>query len=242
MKRFYIPKEEFNENNIVLSGVEHNHLKNVLRLKVGEQVVVVCGDGYDYVCEIGDIDKNYTRLNLVERTQNIYDSHSDVTFFQAMTKSDNMSLIIQKLTELGINTFYPFESTFITAKDKAGKSDKLQAISNQSIKQCKRSTPMKVMPALKFNDMVKKLAEFDVVIFANECEKSVNLDEIRLGSGQKVAIIVGSEGGFSADEIEKITTAGAHSVSLGKRILRAETAAIGLASVVMFLLGEWRYE
>lgn len=242
MKRFYIEKEKFNENNIVLSGIEHNHLKNVLRLKVGERVVVVCGDGFDYVCEVVSIEKNNTCLSLIEKTLNIYDSACDVTFFQAMTKSDNMSLIIQKLTELGIKTFYPFESSFITAKDKLGKTDKLQAISNQSIKQCKRSTPMCIMPTLRFNDMVKKLGDYDVVVFANECEQSKKLDDINFSSDKKVAIIVGSEGGFSSEEIMKITDAGAHSVSLGKRILRAETASIGLASVIMFLMGEWSYE
>ena len=150
-----------------------------------------------------------------------------------------MSLIVQKLTELGIKTFIPFESQFITSKDKFNKQEKLQIISNQSIKQCKRSIPMEVKPTMSFNNMVKALKDYDVVIFANETEQSKNLNEIKLNSQQKIAIIVGSEGGFSEKECEEIANSGGSSITLGKRILRAETASIGLASVVMYLIGEW---
>lgn len=242
MKRFFIPNSQFNINDIVLTGVEHNHLKNVLRLTEGTQVIVVCEDGFDYVCNIEKIAKNQTNLTLVKKNVNIYDSKCNLSFFQALTKSDNMNLIVQKLTELGVKTFYPFESAFITAKDKFGKVEKLQNISNQSIKQCKRSVAMKVMPVLKFEQMLKKLEEFDLIIFANECEKTKPLNASMFDKAKNVAVIVGSEGGFSEDEILKIINCGANSVSLGKRILRAETASIALASVVMFLMGEWAYE
>ena len=159
-----------------------------------------------------------------------------------MTKSDNMSLIIQKLTELGVRTFIPFESEFITSKDKYGKINKLQEISNQSIKQCKRSIPMIVCDTLKFDKVIERLKDFDLVVFANECEKSEKLSQLTFDKGSKVALIIGSEGGFSAGEIQKLTKAGAKSITMGKRILRAETASIALASVVMFKLGEWEYE
>jgi len=153
-----------------------------------------------------------------------------------------MSLIIQKLTELGVKDFIPFESEFITSKDKFGKKDKFQEISNQSIKQCKRSIPMKVHDTMSFKDMVTRLKDFDVIIFANECEDSGSLKDIKLNDKDKVAIIVGSEGGFSEGEIRRIIEANGKSITLGKRILRAETAAISLSSVVMFLMGEWDYE
>ncbi len=242
MKRFYIYKNEFNINNIVLSGVEHNHLKNVLRLEVGQHVIIVCADGYDYECEINDIAKNHTRLTLVNKCRNVFDSAQDVTFYQALTKSDNMNLIVQKLTELGVKTFIPFESRYTTAKDKLGKADKLQNISNQSIKQCKRSTPMQVRETHTFKQMVSELKNYDIVIFANECEKSTPLSRLNITSGKKVALIVGSEGGFDENEIAEIQSAGGTSVTLGKRILRAETSAIALASVVMYLMGEWTYD
>ncbi len=242
MKRFYIPNEQFNVNNITLTDVEHNHLKNVLRINVGEEVIVVCGDGFDYVCLVAEISKNSTHLNLISKQPNIYDSTQNVTCFQALTKSDNMNLIIQKLTELGVRNFIPFESRYITAKDKAGKTDKLQAVSNQSIKQCKRSTPMLVGATLTFKQMVDKLKNYDLVVFANECEKSTSLSKLNIKKDAKIAFIVGSEGGFSAEEITAIISAGAKSITLGKRILRAETGAIALASVLMYLLGDWTYD
>ena len=148
---------------------------------------------------------------------------------------------IQKLTELGVKDFYPFESEYITSKDKFGKSSKLQDISNQSIKQCKRSIPMTVHNTLSFAQMLTELNNYDVIIFANECEKNQALTQQNL-QDKKVAIIVGSEGGFSSNEIAQLKDIGADSISLGKRILRAETATIALTSVVMFMMGEWNYE
>lgn len=240
MRRFLA--EKINNDRVVLEGIEHNHLKNVLRLKEGDEVVVVCGDEYDYICKIEKISKGDTILKVVDKVENKYNPSSDVTVFQALTKNDNMTLIVQKLTELGVKTFIPFESQFITSKDKYSKKEKLQSISNQSIKQCKRSIAMNVLDTMSFNSMIKSLSGYDLVIFANETEKTQNLSEIKFNKTSKIALIIGSEGGFSDEECAKIIEAGGVSVSLGRRILRAETASIGLTSVVMCMMGEWDYE
>lgn len=240
MRRFLA--EKINNDRVVLEGIEHNHLKNVLRLKESDEVIVVCGDEYDYICKIEKISKGDTILKVVDKVENKYNPSSDVTVFQALTKNDNMTLIVQKLTELGVKTFIPFESQFITSKDKYSKREKLQSISNQSIKQCKRSIAMNVLDAMSFNSMIKSLSDYALVIFANETEKTQNLSEIKFNKASKVALIIGSEGGFSDEECAKIIEAGGVSVSLGRRILRAETASIGLTSVVMCMIGEWNYE
>ena len=237
MRRFLA--NGINNNKVFLDGVEHNHLKNVLRLKEGEEVIVVVGDEYDYTCIIEKISKGDTILRVVSKETNSYNSSSDVTVFQALTKQDNMALIVQKLTELGVKTFVPFESQFITSKDKFNKQEKLQTISNQSIKQCKRSIPMEVKPTISFNQLVESVKDYDIVVFANETETTTNLNNLQLKQNQKVAVIVGSEGGFSEIECEKLVGAGVKSVTLGKRILRAETASIALTSVIMYLMGEW---
>ena len=239
MKRFLI--DSVVGSNVVLTGSEHNHLRNVLRMQVGDEVILNASDGFDYYAKITNIAKNSTDLTILNSTKNVADPRVKVTLFQAITKGDNMSLIVQKCTELGVSEFVPFESKFITAKDKEGKTDKLQLIANQSTKQCRRSVPMHICPTLKFNQMVQALSNYDVVIFANECEKSKPLPS-NLSSYHNVAIIVGSEGGFDKDEIDKIVSAGGLSITLGNRILRAETAAIALTSVVMYNLGEWNYE
>lgn len=242
MKRFFVNFPLQVGMKYKIEGIEHNHIKNVMRLCVNDEIIMVCGDDFDYKTRIIKFSKGDTLVEVFEKQENCYNSKTNVTVFQALVKSDNMSLIIQKLTELGINSFVPFESEFITSKDKFGKSSKLQEVSNQSIKQCKRSKPMIVSDILSFDKMIKKLSEYDVIIFANECEKTRSLGELNLNSEQKIAIIVGSEGGFSTNEIDKIKNAGGNSISLGKRILRAETCAISLSAVVMYLIGEWQYD
>ena len=241
MKRFYVNDKLDLSNQVKIEGIEHNHIKNVMRMKEGDQIILVCGDDYDYIANIDKITKGDTIVTIIDKKINEYNSKSDVTVFQALVKSENMSLIVQKLTELGVKDFYPFESEFITSKDKFGKSNKLQEISNQSVKQCKRSIPMTVHNTLSFKEMIKKLKDFDMVIFANECEKQDKLQDDLLRN-KKVAIIIGSEGGFSENEIACIVNSGAKSITMGRRILRAETAAIALTSVVMFTMGEWAYE
>jgi 16S rRNA (uracil1498-N3)-methyltransferase len=241
MKRFFVNKEITVDQKLIIEGIEHNHIKNVMRLSIGDNIILVCGDEYDYFATITKMTKGDTEVIVTSKEKNMYNPVSQVTVFQALVKSDNMSLIVQKLTELGVSKFIPFESEFITSKDKFGKVSKLQEISNQSVKQCKRSIPMCVLDTYSFKDVVKSLNDYDVVIFANECERTEKLNNINITTNMKVAIIVGSEGGFSADEINLLSANGARSVSLGKRILRAETASISLTAVVMCKLGEWDY-
>ena len=239
MKRFLVDK--ITSQYVSLDGAEFNHMRNVLRMQVSDQVVLNCGDGFDYHATIENMTKSSATLQVISKEKNIADSRCDVTVFQALVKGDNMSLIVQKCTELGVNTFVPFESKFITAKDKLGKAEKLQVIANQSTKQCKRSKPMQVNQTLSFKEMLDKLSQYDIVIFANETEKSNALSS-KLSQYNRIALIVGSEGGFDKDEIDAINAKGAKSISMGNRILRAETAAIALTSVVMYLVGEWNYE
>ena len=213
-----------------------------MRTQVGEHIIIVTGDGFDYECEVVSMDKNKTCLKLVSLTQNQNEPKRKLTVYQAMTKSDNMNLIVQKLTELGVTKLVPFENAFVTAKDKNGKTDKLQNISNQSIKQCKRACPLIVENTISFKQLLNELDQYDNVIFANECEKSQSLNSLNFPY-QNIAIIVGSEGGFSEQEIAQLNNIkNVKSVTLGKRILRAETASIVLAGIVMFLQGEWENE
>ena len=150
MKRFFVDKSSFKGDKIVIEGIEHNHIKNVMRLNVGDSIVVVCGDEYDYYATITDMKKGETVVVITDKKENPYNPVHNVTVFQALTKTDNMQLIVQKLTELGVTTFYPVITEFITSKDKMGKSDKLQVVSNQSIKQCKRSVSMLIENVIKF--------------------------------------------------------------------------------------------
>ena len=238
LKRF-ITNNSIINNKVIITDEEHNHLNNVLRLKVGDEIIVTCFDEYDYICKIISITKKQTECTILDKVKNEHNPKGKIDVWQALIKNDKMSLLTQKLNEIGIKNLFLFESKFQTVKPSENKQDKLQKISNQSTKQCRRSLPLMVSKVFSFADMINEIKSYDYVIFANETETKNKLNKIitELHINKRIAIIVGSEGGFDKDEIESIINAGAHSISLGNRILRAETASICLASFVSFVIG-----
>ncbi len=237
MKTFFIESKNFNNNQVFVDGEEHNHLKNVLRLKPGDNVKVVCGDKFDYFCTIDQINKNNSVLIIDSKQVNTANPKANLTAYVALIKNDKMSLIIQKLTELGVSNIVPFESRYTVIKDQKNKYEKLQQISNQSIKQCGRSIPATIMPTINISNI--NISDHDIVLFANESEQKVMLNQVIPNADSNVAIIIGPEGGFTEDEKNMLINKGAKSISLGNRILRAETAAIMLTTLVLNILGEF---
>ncbi len=233
-KRFFVD-ESIQGQCVNITGEENNHLVNVLRMKVGDKIIVNCGDEYDYICTITEMEKRLTRCTINDKVINAFNPTKQIDVFQSLIKNDKMAIVTQKLNEIGVSNLKLFETKFQTVKPSENKQDKLQKISNQSAKQCKRSIPMQVSSILTFNEMLVQLNEYDIILFANECEKTVVLQEVldKLQSVSSVAIIIGSEGGFSAEEIDAImNNSRVESVSLGSRILRAETASIVLSGFV----------
>lgn len=239
MKTFYV--NGVNGNNIELVGDEHNHLKNVMRLNCGDQVKVVCGDDFNYFCTIMQINKNSTILKVDSKELNKANPKVNLTCYMALIKNDNLSLAVQKLTELGCSTFVPFESRYTVNKDKGTKIEKLNLITQQSLKQCGRSKPMVIKPTKKLTDLVNDLNQHDLIIFANETEKSENLNDVLMQNmnAKNIAIIVGCEGGFEQTEIDLLINNNAKSVTLGSRILRAETASIMLTAIILNFFKEY---
>lgn len=237
-KRFWL-NEKINGDTFEIKDEEHNHISNVLRLKIGDKIIVTCSDNYDYLCEILEITKKVTTCKVLSIDVNQHNPIFNIDVFQALIKNDKMSLITQKLNELGVKNLILFETNNQTVKPSDNKQEKLQKVSDQSAKQCKRSISMKVSNVISFKEMIELLKNYDLVIFANETEHCTQLNRlisVILGNAKNIAIIIGSEGGFEPNEIDKIINAGATSVSLGRRILRAETASIALASFVSFLV------
>ena len=245
-RKFYIKTEKSfeKESLIIVEGEEFNHIVNVLRKKQGDEICVIDGSGTDYICIINEINKKNLSLKIVDMKDCESETKCNVTVFQALVKGDKFELIIQKLTELGVKKLVPFSSNFCQVKSNTTRLDRLEKISIEALKQCGRAKKLEIDEIVDFKDMINKLKEYDKVIFAYENATdnlSQELLKVNGNLSENVAIIVGSEGGFSKEEAEELSKLNnLCKVSLGKRILRAETASIALTSVVMFLLDEWK--
>lgn len=231
MKKFFAKAQG---SVFIFEGDELAHF-NVLRCKMGEQILCYGEDGYNYLCEVTEIAKKQAVARVIEKTENTKNPKLNITMFQALVKGEKLDLIVQKLTELGVKELYTFSSEFAIAKANDNKLDRLNKISKEACKQCGRSIPLILHESIAFNKMIELLSNYDIILFANEKNTDRTLSFIK--DKKNIAIIVGSEGGFSDGEISAIETAGATSFGLGDRILRAETACIALASIVGYIAG-----
>lgn len=224
-----------------LSGDEFLHAIKVLRHTVGDELSIIDGFGYEYNSIIEKVNKNSFSLKILDKSPSLSETNSDVTVFQALVKGDKFELITQKLTELGVKKIVPFESEFCQVKKNTTRLDRLEKISIEALKQCGRAKKVEIDAVKTFDQVLEILSQYDVVIFAYE-KASDNLSQTFFENTKnlKVAIVVGSEGGFSQSEAKKLAgLKNVKTISLGNRILRAETASIALTSVIMFCLGEW---
>lgn len=239
-KRFFVNKEDVLQDSIKLIGEEHIHLSKVLRLKVGDVVECFYDNSQILVCEIKLITKNETILKIVKSYDCDSNPKTKITLFQALPKLDKLELVAQKLTELGVSKIVPFSSTFCIAKDNGNKIERLKKITISACKQCGRTSLIEIENTKKFSDIVDMVKRYDLVVFANETENNVKLKEVLKDKKlENVAYIVGSEGGFSKQEIDElIKLDNVYSITLGKRILRTETASIALGALLSYELGE----
>lgn len=235
-KRFFLKGVKIGKN--ILDGEEHNHLANVMRYKVGDEIILIGDDEFDYFASIEEIKKNQTILNVFKKELNIANPKIQITAFIAMNKREHMSLMIRMLSELGVSQFVPIITKWTLKQDQTDKIERFQKIADQSTKQCRRSITMKVEKPQKLVDACKTFSQFDKVLFAYESETDglLNINE----SSKKIAFIVGPVAGFDNDEAQLIIKSGGVPVTLGKRILRADTATIALASAIMQNAGEWK--
>lgn len=240
MKRFFVDKIE---NPPVLRGEEHTHLSVVLRAKTGDEVVLCNGDGKDYVCRISKIERDKTTLSLVECYTNDSEPTVRVSLFMSVLKGDKNDLVVQKATELGVTDIYPVFTRFVQAHEKSVKVERLNKIAVEAAKQCGRSVLTKVHAPIQFAQAVDMLPQYDLTVFPYEAATDTDIKTYLENSKtdvQTVAIFIGSEGGFAPEEVETLTKQGITPLTLGKRILRAETANIAVLSVVMCALGQWK--
>lgn len=228
-KRYYYSGNLEINSSFCLTDEEFHHLSNVMREKVGGRVCVFNGDGNFYYGEIIEIAKKHAKIYIdkIEKSQNEPKVQIDV--YQALAKGDKLSLIMQKITELGATGLILYESDYCDVKANSNKQERMDSISISAAKQCGRATIVKSSGILKIKDILSLIKEYDEFFVAYENEDGHTLVDSLFDNKselKKVAIMIGSEGGFSEKEIDLLKSNGANIVSLGSRILRTETASI----------------
>ncbi len=239
MYNFFIPDSEKHNNGYMITGSDYNHIKNVLRIKLGEEIIISDGAAGN-LCVVKEITDSTVFVEIKE--ENFLDTALPIKIylFQGLPKGDKMELIIQKCVELGVSGIYPTEMNRsivkIEEKKKASKLSRWNAISEAAAKQSKQNFIPEVFDILTFNEALEKAKELDILLVPYESENGmVSTAEAlkKLKKGMSVGILIGPEGGFDPKEIEKAKEIGGEVISLGKRILRTETAAITATAMCM---------
>ena len=211
-----------------------------MRIKEGDSVILTDKSGWDYTAIAREIDKDEITFDVVSKEKNPAEPTKKMTVYMALPKSDKLEFITQKMCELGAVKLVPFVSEYCVAqksKKDDNKVSRLQKISDEACKQSGRSAPMVVEKTATFKEILAQLPDYDKVLLFYE-QGNEKLSKIDFSSCENVAIIIGSEGGFSQREADMMVEKGATNIVLGARILRCETAAVTAASLVMFSMGE----
>lgn len=232
-KRFFVQDPH---GEAVLSGEEFNHAKNVLRLSVGDEVVLFDGDGKEYSAVIAKLERNRFVLHVTGETVSDKEPKQSVYLLLGALKGDKTEFAVQKATELGVTKIGIFSSEFCSAYMNDNKLSRLNRVAHEAAKQCLRASVPEVVYFSSFEQALRSAEDCPCKLFA--CEFAKESDEGFSALTAPAALVVGSEGGFSEQEFSLARSLGYAGVTLGKRILRAETAAIALTAIVMYRLGE----
>lgn len=249
MPKFFVKENQISNNKIEIVGDDVNHITNVLRMKQGE-ILKVCNQetGENYIAEIINAQKNSVTCEIQEKLEETAESNVDITLYQGLPKFEKMELIIQKNTEVGVNAIVPviMERTVVKLDEKqvSKKLERWQKIAEIAAKQSMRDKIPEIKNIIKINKISDSLKneKFDTILVAYENEEKTMLKrelkklENLKDKKYKIAIIIGPEGGISEREIEQLNNLGAKCVSLGRRILRTETAGIIMSGDIMYEL------
>lgn len=248
MYQFFVEPNQINitDKTVIITGSDVNHIKNVLRMKTGEEIAVSNGlDGREYRCGITSLEEERIVCELRFIKENNVELPARVYLFQGLPKADKMELIVQKAVELGAFCIIPVAAKRCVVKldDKKAKARtaRWQGIADAAAKQSKRAVLPQVSEVMSFGDAVEYAAGMDVKIIPYELAEG--MDKTReildhLHPGESIAVFIGPEGGFEESEIQMALERGIKPVTLGKRILRTETAGLTVLSFILYQLEE----
>lgn len=245
MQKFFVEENQIKENKIYIQGTDVKHIADVLRLEKKEKIQVCNKNTMEnYIAQIEEIKKEEIITTIVGKIELEVESNVEIHLYQGLPKADKMELIIQKTTELGIHTIIPVDMIRCVAKleekDQKKKIERWQKISLAAAKQSKRDVIPEIENKLKLKDVINRVKEYDVFIVAYEEEENKTLKqalkELQHKDRYKIGILIGPEGGIDSKEIEFLKENSAIIVTLGKRILRTETAPIAMVSNILYEL------
>lgn len=243
MQHFFVIPEQVGETEIYVTGQDVNHMKNVLRMKIGEQVEISDGNNKKYLCEVSAYEEEQAVLRILKIREADTELKSRLYLFQGLPKNDKMELIVQKAVELGAYEVIPVSMkrcvVKLDAKKAAKKVERWNSISESAAKQAGRSIIPNVSDVVSYREALERAEQLDVILVPYELEEGMAETKKLLHQiqpGQSVGIFIGPEGGFEREEVEQAIEAGAHPVTLGRRILRTETAGFTMLSILMFEL------
>lgn len=249
MPKFFIENKNITNNIITIQGKDVNHIKNVLRKKSGDQLEI-CNKTtqQDYICEIDKLEEEKITCKILKKTENNAESKIKVTIYQGLPKSDKMELVIQKSVELGVYEIAPVEMkrcvVKIDEKDKNKKIERWQKISEVASKQCGRDIIPKINNIVNVKNICDFIKNYDIVLVAYENEIESTLKEQLKYLKQhinydnqnkiKIGVVIGPEGGLEEQDVELLKENEAKIITLGKRILRTETAGMITTAILIY--------
>ena len=240
MRRFFVKSEQIWENVITITGDDARHIRAVLRMRPGDELTVCDGAGLDYLCRIMQIEEELVTVEIQDAIASYTEPQTKITLFQGVPKGDKMDLVVQKCVELGVTDIFPVSCSRSVAKlDKKEdkKIQRWQKIAEAAAKQSGRGIVPRVGHVLTFREAVIASKALDAQVIPYENEKRTGIREFAQGfSGQTLGLFIGPEGGFSPEEMYLAECNGMVPVTLGKRILRTETAGLVALALLLYEL------
>lgn len=242
MHRFYVDSSNISGKEILITGTDVNHIKNVLRLTKGEDIVICDGQGKDYYCIIEQVTGEEVKAIIQEEKNAITELKTNIYLFQGLPKKDKMELIVQKAVELGVYEIIPVKMNrsivkIENEKKEMNKINRWQTIANEASKQSRRGILPRVSRVLSFKQAVEKAKELECIILPYELAKDMSytrkiLEEVT--KCKSIGVFIGPEGGFEEFEVKDVESIGGRIITLGNRILRTETAGLATMSMLMY--------
>jgi len=245
MSHFFVNSSQITADVLTIVGDDVNHMKNVLRMRSGEAFTAADENGLFYHCEVDTLEKEQVTAKILDKEQGGSELSSKIYLFQGLPKADKMELIIQKAVELGAYEIVPVATkrsiVKLDAKKEASKLKRWQAIAEGAAKQSGRMLIPHISEVKTYGEALQMARELDVNVIPYECARGMDGTREVFGNikpGMSVGIFIGPEGGWEESEVDKAKEQGIHPVTLGRRILRTETAGLTTLSILMYLLEE----